>query len=139
MSILTARETVMSTLNNHASLTALGLIADGVVQADTLESPTEFPFIVVRWTDEVAGLGRVRRAPVDLWVYDAGGDYSRLLRIGETALAVLADFLQAKTIDGHIMQIDTKGASLGRGRDLYDDGFDAVVVPFRAQVVHTGS
>lgn len=139
MSTLTRRETVVSLLNNNPVLTTLGLIEDGVVQADTVESPTAFPFIVVRWIDEEQGLGSIHRDPLELWVYDVEGDYSRAVALGQAALGVLAEAVQEPTKDGHLMLIETKGLGLGRGRDLYDDAYSAVVVPFRARAIGTGS
>jgi len=134
----TTRETIVTTLNDAQSLRDLGLPEDAIVQADTLDSPTVRPFVVVRWLDEQPGVGAVTPRPFDLWVYDDPGDYTRCERIGVESLKILSDLDPIKTETGWISQIRTHGRGLGRGQDLYDDGYEAVVIPFRAIAIASG-
>lgn len=140
--LLTTRETIASILNNHPTLLALGLAEDSVLQADTISSPKSKPFIVIRWMDEQPGIGPVSLRPFDLWNYDEEGDYSRLDRIGKAAAEILMDVIAMPTESGFISQIRGRATpanpGLGRGADLYDEGYKCVVVPWRLAAVATG-
>jgi hypothetical protein len=125
-------------INNNEILTELGLPTDAVLQADTATTPTMRPFIIVRWLDEQPGIGPVSLRPFDLWGYDEEGDYTRIERILKDAADILTDIIALPTESGMISQIRGKGIGLGRGSDLYDDGYKCVVIPWRLQAVATG-
>lgn len=132
------REWAAVRLNNSARLRDLGLPPDSVFDADTADSPTEKPFIVLRWGEEQPGMGNARVFPLDLWVYDGFGDHSRCARIADAAADELAaDLPSAVGEEGWVYGLDTKGSGLGRGGDLKDDGYDALVVPYHVRVVST--
>jgi hypothetical protein len=137
--IPTLRELVVQTLLADEVLRALGLPEGGVFQADSMENPEFFPFIVVRWLDEQAGIGRMTRRPFDLWCYDGAGDNTRADRIGRRSLLVLGDLEPTAVEGGWLTKIEMSRAGLGRGSDLYDDGYKAVVVPYRAMAVASGT
>lgn len=142
MSELTTRETIATTLNTNGELRTLGLPEDAVFQADTMESPTMRPFLVIRWLQEAAGMGPVTRRPFDLWWYGAEGSYDLIEKLGVTAQNILGNMEQVDTVSGRIMRIHTRPIptipNLGRGDDLYDNGYKALVIPFRCQAVASG-
>lgn len=137
---LTTRERISYFLNDHPDLLAIGLPADGVLQADTANSPTIRPFIVVRWLDTAASLGPVSKRPFDLWGYDEEGDYTRIETILKRAAELLTDETTTplKTQTGVISQISDRESGYGRGADLYDDGYKALVIPWRFFAIATG-
>lgn len=129
-----ARDTVAQYIMQHPVVAALGLPEGNVFQADTAESPSSKPFIVVRWAEQELKVGDSRVHPFDLWVYDEFGDYNRANAIAKFLQDDLPDnLLQIPTTSGRVSQI----AARGIGGDLADDGFDALVVPghFAANVV----
>ena len=132
----TARATLAQTLMQAAPLHALGLAESGsVLQADTVNSPATKPFIVIRWGDVERIVGKSWLQPVDLWIYDDFGDYDRATRMAKTAGKYLHDnVLGLRTNTGWISQIDDRGI----GGDLADDGFDALVIPYRLAAIGTG-
>lgn len=130
------RDTVVQLLQQAAPLHALGLPETGsVLQADTVESPSFKPFIVVRWGDVEQQMGGSVVHPFDLWVYDEFGDYNRPAAIAQAAAAFLVENgVHIKTTTGHISQIIDRGI----GGDLADDGFDAVVIPYHFAAIGRG-
>lgn len=142
MSELTTRETIATELNTNTVLRGLGLPEDAVFQADTMESPMMRPFVVIRWLQELAGIGPVSRRPFDLWWYGAEGSYDLIEKLGSAAQDILGNMEQIETVSGRIMRIHTRPISsipnLGRGDDLYDNGYKALVIPFRCQAVASG-
>lgn len=143
MSEMTLRETVVAILTDSTQLADLGLPTDAVYQADTLDTPTEYPFVVIRWRQEQLGVGPVAKRPFDLWWYDSPGSYSRIDKLGRAAQTILGSVEQMATVDGNILRIETRpnlnNSGLGRGDDLFDDGWDAVVIPWSCSAVATGS
>lgn len=140
--LYTTRETVAVMINELPALRALGLVENAVYQADTMSTPQERPFIVIRWLDEVPGLGRSRVLPFDVWGYDREGDYTRIDRILWTIADYLCDQIAVPTDGGVISQIlgrsRTNNPGLGRGSDLYDDGYKCIVVPWHFRAIATG-
>lgn len=138
MTAYSTRETVVLMINNNDDLMELGLPADAVIQADTATSPAMRPFIIVRWLDEQPGIGPVSVRPFDLWGYDKEGDYTRIERILKKAADILTGQIAIPTESGMISQIKGSGQGLGRGSDLYDDGYKCVVIPWRFQAIASG-
>jgi hypothetical protein len=130
-----ARDTVAQFIAQCPPLLDLGLPEEfGVFQADTAESPSTKPFVVIRWGEQETTNGISRVHPFDLWVYDEFGDYGRASRMSKILQDWLPDnAVQVPTLDGRLSQISARGI----GGDLADDGFGALVVPghFAANVV----
>ena len=138
MAGITSRVVVTQTLATNPELIALGLPEGEVYQADTLDSPTTFPFLVIRWLDEQNAVGASSARPAEIWSYDEPGSYDRCLAIGDKAMAILGNLVGLPTDFGHISQFRVQGPGLGRGADLWDDGYKAVVIPFRFVAVARG-
>lgn len=136
---VSVREGVVKLLAESAVLRAAGLPEASVFQAETLDSPTKFPFFVIRWLDHIPGIGETDQRPFDLWSYDTPGDYSRAEKLGRVALQVLEEASPIKTKDGGcISQFAVRGENLGQGSDMYDDAWEALVIPFRAKAIARG-
>lgn len=138
---LTTRERIAYFLNNNQALLDLGLEENAVVQADTTESPTMRIFLVIRWLDTIQKLGPVSKRPFELWGYDCqGGDYTMIEKIlGKAAELLTSETLvPLKTATGCISQIRDNETGYGRGSDLYDEGYNAVVIPWRFVAIATG-
>jgi hypothetical protein len=142
MSTLTTRETIATTLHASTELRDAGLSEGSVFQADTMESPTARPFVVIRWLQEIAGVGPFTRRPFDLWWYGEEGSYDLIEKLGYTGQSVLGNLGHTPTKDGQIMQVHTRPlpnfANLGRGNDMYDNGYKALVIPYRCLAVASG-
>jgi hypothetical protein len=140
--LLTTRETIATLLNEDPGLRDLGLPEDAILQADTVSSPEMRPFGVIRWMDAVAGIGPVTRRPFTVWWYDEDGDYSRIDKLSARGRDLLESQGPIATFSGVISQIqgspNTSTNGLGRGPDLYDDGYKCVVIPWRFQAIATG-
>lgn len=140
----TTRETIVQYLNDLESLRELGLGEDRILQADTIDGaiPESFPWIVIRWLGDDGGLANTSIRPFDLWGYDSPGDYSRIEKILYTAANELGIMDPTPTDSGLIVAVETgvpnRRSGLGRGQDLYDDGFEAVVIPWRCRAVASG-
>lgn len=128
----TARDTLAQFMQQAPSLHSLGLPETrSVFQADTAESPSVRPFIVVRWGDRQRTLGPAWVDLVSLWVYDDFGDYNRATRLAVAAAELLHDnVVGIRTKEGWLNQILISGQGLGLGGDLADDVFEAVVKPY---------
>lgn len=135
-----ARDALAQWLVNADWLTELGFPeTKRVFAADTAESPTTRPFIVIRWGDQVRRLGQAESRNVDFWIYDDFGDYSRP---ADAARAIVAhggrEWIPMPHSLGTISHLEFTGEGLGVGGDLADDGFKALVIPVRGRVVGRG-
>ena len=131
----TNRDSVAQLLMQAPTLRALELPEKAVFQADTLDSPSMKPFLVLRWGDEEERIGDSRVRPFDIWGYDERGDYNRITQIVREAARYLSKecFHVAANL-GAISQFVDRGI----GGDLVDDGFDAVVKPYRMAAIGRG-
>lgn len=131
----TNRDSTAQLLMQAPTLRALGLPEKAVFQADTAESPSMKPFLVLRWADEEERLGDSRVRPFDIWGYDEMGDYNRITKIVREAARYLTEECFHVVADlGAISQFVDRGI----GGDLVDDGFEAVVKPYRMAAIGRG-
>lgn len=132
--MLTVRETIATLLTANADLLDLGLPEDAVYQADTVDSPTEKQFLVLRWGTEQPGMGAVTRRPLTIWSYGEFGDPTTTERIAVAAGKYLSSLFDIATYDGRIGQIQDGF----RGPDLQDDGWKRLVIPYNVTVNASG-
>jgi len=131
----TNRDSVAQLLMQAPTLRALELPEKAVFQADTVESPSMKPFLVLRWGDEEERVGDSRVRPFDIWGYDELGDYNRITKIVREAARYLSnECFHVVANTGAISQFVDRGI----GGDLADDGFDAVVKPYRMAAIGRG-
>lgn len=130
MSELTLREAVGTIAASTPGINA-------VYDADTVDAPDDIdmPFVVQRWYDQDAAVGRSKRRPFDLWVYVPQGNRQPGVDAAAAVVARLVDELTGAAIrNGHVTQID----DLGIGGDLRDDDYDALVVVWHLRAVASG-
>jgi hypothetical protein len=131
----TNRDSVAQLLAQAPTLRALGLPERAVFQADTADSPSMKPFLVLRWADEEEQVGDSRVRPFDIWGYDELGDYNRITQMVREAARYLVDeCFHVASDTGAISQFVDRGM----GGDLVDDGFNAVVKPYRMAAIGRG-
>jgi len=129
------RDALAQWVDQCPELPPLGYTPGNVFQADTAESPSVKPFIVIRWGDQIESMGLSGVWPVTLWVYDEFGDFNRATKMARDLGAYLADnVVDFRTTSGRISQIN----NLGTGGDLADDGFDALVIPQNLRLIGRG-
>lgn len=140
--LFTTRETIAMIINNDPQAMELGMPENAVFQADTIDSPTMRPFCVIRWMPERQGIGPVTQRPFDVWMYGAEGDYTILDRILYRLANKLMEQIAIPTESGMISQIQGRPTSanptLGKGADLYDDGYKCVVIPWSFVAIARG-
>lgn len=132
----TLREFVPTLLNQSQVLRDLGLPENAIFQADTIDSPVIRPFFVIRWLDEQDAIQKFRRRPFSLWVYDEHGTYDRIDALGAAAKMILKDEELFPTPVTNGMLLDIRDGL--RGRDLIDEGYDALTVEWRYQAIASG-
>jgi hypothetical protein len=118
----------------------IGIVENGVWDADTTDSPRDdqFPLLVVRWYDVAQSMGRTRVHPFDLWIYIKGENRTPGEAIATAAAAHLTQMEGVAKLGGYLSQISDTLPGLGRGADLADEGYDALVVVHRLQAVYNG-
>lgn len=122
------RAYIAETIANDAGLLALGLPANAVYSAENVDTPSAKPFIVLRWLERDSELAPHRNAPsqintLDIWCYDARGDYTRIDAMLARLKALLSVIKAQQTETGWITCVDW----YGDGRDAYDDVWEAIV------------
>lgn len=105
---------------------AIGLPAQrAVFPADTVDSPSTKPFVIVRWVDTGVRMGGAVKRPAVLWFYDEEGDYTRAKKLRARATTLLLALPPQQLDTGFFAQFD-EGAD---GGDLADPGWQALVAP----------
>lgn len=142
--MLTLRELVAVTLNGNGELKVLGLPDNAVFQADTVDTPQMRPFLVIRWLRETPGIGPVSRRPFELLGYDTPGDFNRIDRILFKSDQILTNLPSTEIEGGWLARIESssntnmRNAGLGRGDDLWDEGYKAIVRPWTLRAIASG-
>lgn len=99
------------------------LMAEGVTRAGTysgdVDSPTQRPYIVLRWQESTPGVGRsaTKQRGLIVYVHDNYNDYTRIDRILRRIRQVFEAIAGARTENGWITQADW----LTDSGDLSDD------------------
>lgn len=106
-----------------ALLTAPGLPAQQSWAANSLDTPTAWPFIVHRWEETTPEFGLVGLETLRVWVHDKPGDYTQINTLIEWVKSTLTAMIHVAGSDGRIVtQIDWTGDS----GDLFDDGWGTI-------------
>jgi hypothetical protein len=132
--MLTVRETTATLINDMEPLRPLGVPRDAVYQADTVDSPEEEIFIVIRWLVAEPGMGAVTRRRFQIWVYGPKGDYTIIDKIGWQIVSMLLSVDQTPVEGGLISQFE--GGY--RGPDMIDKGYDKAVISYETSVRASG-
>lgn len=139
------REIIRAALVNDATLQGLGVAVDGSnVYAGNVDTPTQRPFLQMRWGGADPGVGRgagaMAKRGLVIWVHDTadqfgGGDYARIDSIIRRIKAIFADFVAEVWSDGAVSVIDW----LVDSDDLSDDGHGTITRNTTFAVVGTGN
>jgi hypothetical protein len=132
--MLTVRETTATIINDAPVLRPYGLVQNAVYQADTVESPGENVFVVLRWLVSEPGMGAVTRRRFQLWVYGPKGDYTPIDRLGKAIVDLLLAAEQIP-VDGGLLSQFEGGF---RGPDMIDKGYDKAVISYELSVRASG-
>lgn len=128
------RTLVANTLKADAELTALGIKPDNVFQAESADNPPERPFITIRFGETARGIGPINRKDLSVWAYGDMGNFDNLELISKRVGVLLSNLEQVQLDSGWLMKFD----DIGMGGDFFDDGYNALVVPYRLRAVGNG-
>ena len=116
---MTARAALQTLLEEDPVLTDIGVQA--VYPTNSVDTPQEDLFIVIRWDPSVKAFGTTGPDRVSIWVHDTQKDYGRIT----DALRRIRDLLPAQVhlegADGYTL---TTAEWLGEGPDLFDGGYN---------------
>lgn len=116
-----ARAAVQSLLDSNADLNTLGF--DSVWAGNSIDSPPQNRFIVLRWEEATASFGQRGRTRLTVWFHDTDRDYGGI----QQAMQVVRDVLEGAV---HVLGAD--GVTLTTAKwdedssDLFDDGYGTV-------------
>lgn len=125
------RNLIYDALRHDTVLNGYGINSESVVQADSVDDLPSKPAIVVRWmsTDrehsEMVGQRYIGGStwPVQLWVHDDPGDYSRIDGIIRRSKDVMGSLVGRLGNEGaSIIQADWNSDS----QDFRDDGYRTI-------------
>ena len=120
---MTARAALQKLLDDlvvpeEGSLRALGFTS--VYGTNSVDTPEDQRFIIVRWLDHTQSFGLIGPRRVNIWFHDRDQDYARIDAAIAIVKGVLGDAVHVTGVDGRtITQADWRGDS----QDLIDDGF----------------
>lgn len=118
---MAARAALQHLLETDADLSNLGVTA--VYPTNTVDTPHDQLFLIVRWDPTTRAFGSVGQDRVQIWVHDRRKDYGRVT----ACLARLRELLPATV---HLAGADGWTLSTaewaGEGPDLFDDGYKTV-------------
>lgn len=116
-----ARAALQTLLEEDPVLTDAGVGA--VYPTNSVDTPQEDLFIVIRWDPTTRAFGAVGSDRVQIWVHDTQRDYGRI----NDCLRRLKDLLPAQVhlegADGYTL---TTAEWNGEGPDLFDGGYNTV-------------
>lgn len=132
------RSVIWSALAGDEGLTSLGVVPGGILAGD-VDTPTQRPFIQLRWLDGQRGVGvpgaSHDRRILSVWVHDTPNDYTRVDQVISRVKKVFYDVVaQADNGGGFVSQIDWFGDS----DDLVDDGHGTICRNSTFYVVASG-
>lgn len=128
----------MRTIVRLALITDETLASRGVVPAAVLsgdvDTPSERPFVQLRWNNTIPGLGTVDRRDLVVWVHDEPGDYDRIDSIIRRIKTIMGSLVGLPHEEGHLMTCEWTGDSA----DLTDDGHGTITRTTSFSIVGTG-
>lgn len=118
---MSARAALQTLLEEDLALQEAGV--EAVYPTNSVDTPKEDLFIVIRWDPTTAAFGAHGTDRFTIWVHDREKDYGRI----NTCLARLRDLVPAQI---HLVGADdwvlTSATWLGEGPDLYDGGYETL-------------
>jgi hypothetical protein len=117
------RDVILAALLGDATLAGLG-VSDGAVLTGDVDTPTERPFLQLRYGPTTPGPARGGVGPnmrdLTIWVHDVPNDYTRIDKIIQQIKVVMLalEAEQSALTDGWLVVVEWVGDS----DDLADDG-----------------
>lgn len=119
---MSARAAVQSLLEGDGQLAGLGV--QTVYAGNSVDTPEEECFLVVRWEDKTAAFGSTASGRCSIWAHDKSRDYGRINEVLIRLRTLLVGTVHRSGEDGWTL---TLAEWLGEGPDLFDGGFGTVV------------
>lgn len=120
---MVARAAVYSLLQDDGTLSSLGV--DAVYPTNSIDTPPEYCFLVIRWEVQSVTFGdqagRIGPARATIWAHDRDKDYGRISDVLDCIENLLTATVHRAGEDGWTL---TQADCTGQGPDLYDDGYD---------------
>lgn len=114
---------VWSLLSTDPQLNAEGIDAATLLGEQAVDTPKVRPFGVVRWGQNIPGVGRSTVRSLTVWYHDDPADYARINRCVKRTRAVLEGAVGVQDTDGGwLTQADWTDDSA----DLADDAYGTI-------------
>lgn len=129
------RTYIAHALYSDTQLASLGVTREGTYAGD-VDSPTQRPYLVLRWLDTSRGVGRsaTKQRNLTIYVHDGYNDYTRIDAIVRRIRQVFESIAGARTATGWITQVDW----LTDSGDLSDDTSRTIMRTTSYNVVGSG-
>lgn len=116
-----ARAAVQNLLDANLDLTLLGF--DAVMAGNSVDSPPQNRFIVVRWEETVSAFQRRGTSRCQVWFHDVDRDYGAIQDAMELVKIVLEEAVHVPGADGVTLTTCKWDED---SPDLFDDGYKTV-------------
>lgn len=111
------RELIFQAIITDATLNGLGITDDSSFAVD-VDTPSQRPFLQLRWGRNDEGLDSVTRRNLVIWVHDQPGDYTEIDAIILRLRALIPALVAQPNVNGWLVGAEWAGDS----EDLVDDG-----------------
>lgn len=115
------RAIIFQAIINDVSLNAQGITDDSSFAVD-VDTPSNRPFLQLRWGRNDEGLDVATRRNLVVWVHDEPGDYSRIDTIIKRLRVLFPSLVPTVYAGGALMGVEWAGDS----EDLTDDGHKTI-------------
>jgi hypothetical protein len=116
-----ARAALQTLLEEDPALLALGVGA--VYPTNSVDTPQEDLFLIVRWDPTTAAFGKTGTTRFTIWAHDRQKDYGRINDVLDRLADLVPDQVHLSGADGWIL---TCATWIGEGPDLYDGGYETL-------------
>lgn len=128
------RTVIRQAIANDVTLAGLGVVPSGVLAGD-VDTPTERPFIQLRWGETSPGLSTVDNRVLAIWVHDQPGDYTRIDSIIRRIKQIFDGLTPVQHSTGWLLEIEWVTDS----DDLTDDGHGTITRTTTHTLVGSGN
>ena len=118
-----ARSLVFTALTTDSALNTLGIDANSVWSAGSLDGPLPGPFAVLRWGPVSKGFGPVNSATVSVYVHDSDSNYDTINAILSRMRAVMLSLCASGQAANWILEVEW----LGDSGDLEDQQYKTLM------------
>lgn len=115
------RALIRQAIIGDATISALGITGDAAFAVD-VDTPTQRPFLQLRWGRNDEGISVVTKRQLTIWVHDVPGDYTRIDSIIVRLRSLLPELVGQSNGAGYLVEAEWNGDS----EDLTDDGHQTI-------------